>query len=190
LNPLTKDLPVTHSYGGGALIGVPLLSKNGEKFGTLCGLDNKSFHFTEEHVQLFISLACLLSYTIQLDHSYHEIRTLSVPLVPIAKGVAILPLIGELTNERAEIVMEKSLVESRQLSLDYLVIDLSGVSRLDETVTYHLLKIVSALKLVGVKAILTGIRPELAIKAVKVTSEFSSFQTYPTLASALSHIKS
>jgi rsbT co-antagonist protein RsbR len=189
MNPLTKDLPVTHSYGGGALIGVPIMSKSCKKFGTLCGLDNKSFHFTEEHVQLFISMASLLSYAIELDHSYNEIRTLSVPLVPISKGVAILPLIGDLTSERAEIVMEKSLVESRNLSLDYLVIDLSGVHRLDETVAHHLVKIVSALKLVGVKAILTGIRPELAIQAINVLSEFSLFKTYPTLASALSYIR-
>ncbi|MFK3960100.1 STAS domain-containing protein [Guptibacillus hwajinpoensis] len=181
----TKDMDVTKNLGGGSLIGVPIYYRNGDNYGTLCGLDLKPFHYTKDHVDLFKAMANLLGNVLELERANSEIESLSVPIVPISEEVAILPIIGDVNEVRTERLMERALAESAKNNLDYLIFDLSGLVKIHSQSATNLLKIGDSLKLVGVQMIVTGIRPDLAIKAVQASSDFDQIVVKSNLQQAL-----
>ncbi|RWZ54631.1 STAS domain-containing protein [Halobacillus fulvus] len=184
-NELTKDLKVTKELGSGSFIGIPINYENGENYGTICGLDTKSIHFSKDHVELFETASSLLSYVLELDAAHKEITNLSVPLVPITEGVGILPMIGTMTEERQKRMTEVVLTKSQELALDYIVIDLSGIGKVDELVIHSFSKLTNMLKLLGITPIITGIRPEVAIQTTNTPSIFRDITTTLNLESAL-----
>jgi rsbT co-antagonist protein RsbR len=95
-----------------------------------------------------------------------SLQELSVPVVPLFSGVAVLPLVGEIDTTRASILMESALQRSVELRLNTLIIDLSGIGIVDTMVAHHIFKLVDTLGLLGVKPILSGINPEVAQTAV------------------------
>ncbi|MDO6654840.1 STAS domain-containing protein [Anaerobacillus sp. 1_MG-2023] len=181
----TKGMEVTKDLGGGSLIGVPIYYRNGDNYGTLCGLDLKPFHYTQDHVDLFKAMANLLGNVLELERANTEIESLSVPIVPISDEVAILPIIGDVNEVRTERLMERALAESAKNNLDYLIFDLSGLVKIHSQSATNLLKIGDSLKLVGVQMIVTGIRPDLAIKAVQASSDFDQIVVKSNLQQAL-----
>jgi len=185
---LTKNMGVTHSLGGGGFIGIPIYYGTGENYGTICGLDNKPFEFKEEHIELFSTMASLLSYVLDLDRVNREVEGLSVPMVSLTDGVAVLPIIGDITEKRADIITQATLEQSTRLSLRYLIVDLSGIVRVDENVIHHLISMVNMLKLIGVTPILTGIRPEHAITMVHHHLLIGDILVKNSLQAALTHI--
>jgi len=187
-NELTRHLDVTADLGGGSFIAIPIYYEDGENYGTICGLDTKRFDFTEQHIELFQTMASLLTYVLELDKANKEIKELSVPIVPLTKGVAILPIIGHINEYRAEIIIQSTLESSTNLELEYMIIDLSGVSRINNSVSEYLLNIVKLLKLIGVTPILTGFRPDLAIKTLEIDVDFNGIMITNNLESALLEI--
>ncbi|WP_255435937.1 STAS domain-containing protein [Pseudalkalibacillus hwajinpoensis] len=184
----TKDMEVTKNLGGGSLIGVPIYYRNGDNYGTLCGLDLKPFKYTEDHVDLFNAMANLLGNVLELERANSEIESLSVPIVPISDEVAILPIIGDVSEGRTERIMEIALSESASNNLDYLIFDLSGLVNIHSNSAMNLLKIGQSLKLIGVQMIVTGIRPDLALKAVQSHSDFDQIIVESNLKQALNWI--
>nr|WP_273852991.1 STAS domain-containing protein [Pseudalkalibacillus spartinae] len=181
-------MEVTKNLGGGSLIGAPIYYRNGDNYGTLCGLDTKPFHYTEDHIDLFKAMANLLGNVLELERANSEIESLSVPIVPISKEVAVLPIIGEVNEVRTERLMERALAESAKNQIDYLIFDLSGLVNIHRESAAHLLKIGQSLKLIGVQMIVTGIRPDLAMKAVQATNEFDQIVVKSNLQQALNWI--
>ncbi len=123
-----------------------------------------------------------------LEQSRNEILELSAPVVPIMEGVAVLPLIGTIDTYRAKLIMEESLNQSVRLHLNYFVLDLSGVPIVDTFVIQQLFQIIEALRLVGVEARISGIKPEIALSVVKLDISFKMVNTYSTLKQALADL--
>ncbi|PAD37831.1 histidine kinase [Terribacillus sp. 7520-G] len=185
---LSQSLDVVKGLGGGSFIGIPIYFENGEIYGTICGLDTHIFPFTEEHIRLFETMASLLTFVLELDNANQQIQNLSAPFVPITSGVAVLPIIGFINKERAEKIIQLSLQKSQEMNLDYLVIDLSGISQIDHVVSNSLLKIATLLKLTGVTPILTGFHPDLALKALSLQMELKEIIIEANLERALHKI--
>ncbi|PLR70379.1 modulator protein [Bacillus sp. UMB0728] len=129
---------------------------------------------------------------IYMNHSTRKIEVaqtalqeLSVPVVPISADIAVLPLVGEVDTERAKFIMEKCLKNSTELQLKQLFIDVSGVPMIDTMVAHNLFQIVKSLNLIGVKATMTGIRPEIAQTIVALGIEFREIPTRANLKQAL-----
>lgn len=188
LSDLTRDMVVTKNLGGGSFIGIPIYYEDGENYGTLCGLDNRPHNFREDVIELFETMGSLLTYVLELDDAYQQIRSLSVPLIPITKGVAALTIIGNVNEQRADTIISLALEKSQDLALDYLIIDLSGIEKINEVVSYSLLKIVNLLQLIGVTPILTGITPDVAIKAIGIGFETDDIMIQSNLEQALKKI--
>ncbi|TFE00487.1 STAS domain-containing protein [Jeotgalibacillus salarius] len=184
----TKDLGVTQNLGSGSFIGIPIYFGDGKNYGTICGLDTEPFQLSEEHLELLETMSSLLSYVLELDGAQKQIDNLSVPIVPITKGVAVLPIIGSINVIRVERIIELTLSRSQELDLDHLVIDLSGIIEVDELMIGSLLKIVNLLKLLGVHAVLTGIRPETAMQANQSSVDFTKFDVETNLERALTKL--
>ncbi|WP_078551753.1 EAL domain-containing protein [Bacillus alkalicellulosilyticus] len=67
-DPRTKHEPATKALNGsGCFVGVPIVLRNGDVFGTLCGLDKVPYDFTDEDISLLRSLGSLLSVTVELE---------------------------------------------------------------------------------------------------------------------------
>ncbi|KAB7707253.1 STAS domain-containing protein [Bacillus aerolatus] len=118
-----------------------------------------------------------------------EILGLSAPVVPLQDGLAVLPLIGTINEERAKYLVEATIPKIAEWQLEYLIIDFSGILHIDDMVEKHLFEIHRILKLLGIKAIATGIRPDLAQKFVSIGVDLSSIETYATVKQAMERMK-
>ncbi|WLV24628.1 GAF domain-containing protein [Aciduricibacillus chroicocephali] len=187
-SPLTDHLNVTKNLGSGCFIGIPIYYKSGENYGTICGLDTKPFTFTDDHIEMFQTMASLLTNALDLDKAYSDIKNLSTPLVPITEGVAILPLIGEMNTYRSQTMTEVVVSESARLSLSHLVIDLSGLIILDDVAVNNLLNLAKMLKLLGVTVVITGVRPDMALQITHISMELNEIILEANLKKALASI--
>lgn len=123
-----------------------------------------------------------------MNIAYSAVEELSVPVVVITKGIAVIPLIGTIDTNRAQLIMETALHEGSRLQLDSLILDVSGVPIIDTMVADQLYKIITALKLSGIEPLITGIRPELAQTIVNIGLEFNDVTTNSSLENALKHL--
>jgi rsbT co-antagonist protein RsbR len=91
-----------------------------------------------------------------------EMLELSTPVVTLWDGIVALPLIGTLDSARTQVVMESLLQEILHTNSRFAVIDITGVPAVDTLVAQHLLKTITAARLMGAECILSGIRPQIA----------------------------
>ncbi|OMF60118.1 hypothetical protein BK139_11400 [Paenibacillus sp. FSL R5-0490] len=110
---------------------------------------------------------------------------LSIPVIKITSKIGILPLIGDIDTQRAQELMEKALTKSNEFSLEHIIIDLSGVPVVDTMVADRIIRVVESLTLLGVKATLTGIRPEIAQTLTHLGINISHIDVATSLQKAL-----
>src|SRR3954462_12797373 len=91
-----------------------------------------------------------------------ELLELSTPVVELWEGILALPLIGTLDSARTQIVMESLLQNIVDSGAEIAIIDITGVPTVDTLVAQHLIKTISAARLMGADCILSGIRPAIA----------------------------
>ena len=91
-----------------------------------------------------------------------ELLELSTPVIQLWDGVLALPLIGTLDSARTQTVMESLLERIVSSGAEVAIIDITGVPTVDTLVAQHLIKTVSAARLMGADCIISGIRPQIA----------------------------
>jgi rsbT co-antagonist protein RsbR len=91
-----------------------------------------------------------------------ELLELSTPVVKLWDRILALPLIGTLDSERTQTVMETLLDQIVGSGAEIAIIDITGVPTVDTLVAQHLIKTVSAARLMGADCIISGIRPQIA----------------------------
>lgn len=114
-----------------------------------------------------------------------EISEISTPVIRVWDGILALPIIGTLDSARTQIVMENLLQEIVETGSSIAILDISGVPAVDSLVAQHLIKTVSATRLMGAECIISGIRPEIAQTVVHLGIDLSQIITKASLASAL-----
>lgn len=87
---------------------------------------------------------------------------LSTPVVQIWDQVLALPLIGSIDSKRAQTITEVMLERVVATQSEIIILDITGVHSVDTNVTSHLLKIVSASRMLGAECVITGIGPDIA----------------------------
>lgn len=110
---------------------------------------------------------------------------LSTPVVRLWEGIIAVPLVGTLDSARTQLVMERLLETLVATGAGHAVIDITGVPTVDTEVAQHLLKTVSAARLLGAECTISGIRPQVAQTIVSLGIEFGDIATKATLADAL-----
>ena len=116
-----------------------------------------------------------------------EISEISTPVIRVWDGIVALPIIGTLDSSRTQVVMENLLQEIVDTGSSIAILDISGVPAVDTLVAQHLIKTVSATRLMGAECIISGIRPEIAQTIVHLGIDLSDIITKSTLASALKY---
>jgi rsbT co-antagonist protein RsbR len=113
-----------------------------------------------------------------------ELLELSTPVVVLWEGILALPLIGTLDSARTQVVMESLLQKIVETGAGIAIIDITGVPTVDTLVAQHLLKTVSAARLMGADCIISGIRPQIAQTIVHLGVNLTDVITKSTLADA------
>ncbi len=106
---------------------------------------------------------------------------LSAPLIPVFEGITVMPLIGSIDTARARLIMENLLEGVIENRSKVVLIDITGVPVVDTMVAHHIIEASEAVRLVGTKCILVGIRPEIAQTIVNLGIDLTKFPTKSTL---------
>jgi rsbT co-antagonist protein RsbR len=114
-----------------------------------------------------------------------EMLELSTPVVKLFDKVLALPLIGTLDSARTQTVMESLLKEIVDTGSEIAILDITGVPTVDTVVAQHLIKTVTAARLMGAECIISGIRPQIAQTIVHLGISLTDVITKATLADAI-----
>jgi rsbT co-antagonist protein RsbR len=114
-----------------------------------------------------------------------EINELSAPIVPIQKGIAVLPLIGVIDHPRVQHLLNTVLPGIPMIDTEHLIIDFSGILTIDAEVAQHIFTIHNVLELLGIHVMFTGIRPNLSMAVVQAGIDFTAFHTFGSVKQAI-----
>ncbi|MGK4005821.1 PAS domain-containing protein [Sorangium sp. So ce1036] len=118
------------------------------------------------------------------------LRALSTPLIPIARGVLVMPLIGDVDRRRAEQMLETLLAGVSARGARIAILDVTGVPRVGPEVADGLVRVARAVGLLGAQVVLTGIQPRLAQELVGMGDGLSGLVTRSTLESGIAYAMS
>ncbi len=109
------------------------------------------------------------------------LQELSASLIPVVDKISIMPLVGTIDTERAKLIMENLLEGVVKQRAEVVLLDITGVPVVDTMVAHHIIQAADAVRLVGAKCMLVGIRPEIAQTIVTLGINLSDFTTTSTL---------
>lgn len=158
-----------------ALTGNPIQDRRGGLLGYFLTLRDVT---EQQRVQEVLEAQARLAETVRL---------LSSPIVPVMEGILILPVIGAIDSERAQIIMEDMLTAIRREKARAILIDITGVPVVDSLVAGHLLQAVQAARLLGCQGILVGIRAEVAQTMVDLGLDMRGLVTKGSLQDGLKY---
>ena len=113
-----------------------------------------------------------------------DLLELSTPVVKLWDGILALPLVGTLDSARTQVVMESLLQKIVDTGSDVAIIDITGVPTVDTLVAQHLLKTITAARLMGADCIISGVRPQIAQTIVHLGVNLGEVSTKANLADA------
>lgn len=113
------------------------------------------------------------------------IRGLSMPVLPVGRATLVMPLVGELDDDRIRLAQSTALQAIDQTGARHLVLDITGMPFVDTTVAAGLIKLVQSARLLGAEVTLVGVRPEVAQTMVALGVDLADVATAADLASAL-----
>ena len=120
-----------------------------------------------------------------IGRQQNEMFQLSSPVVELWQGILGLPIIGNFDSKRTQLVMETLLKRLQETQSEVAIIDITGVPTVDTLTAQHLLKTVSATRLMGAECIISGIRPQIAQTIVHLGVSLGDVPTKATMAGAL-----
>jgi rsbT co-antagonist protein RsbR len=120
-----------------------------------------------------------------INRQQREMLELSTPVVKLWDGILALPMIGTLDSARTQVVMENLLQKVVETGAQIAILDITGVPMVDTLVAQHLLKTVTALRLMGAECIISGVRPQIAQTIVHLGVDLQGVTTKANLADAL-----
>lgn len=129
--------------------------------------------------------ACIRVREMEIQRQTSEIDDIRTPIIELWDGIVTLPIIGTLDSSRTQAVMDELLQRIAKKNVQIAIVDISGVPAIDSTVAQHLMKLVTAARLLGSECIISGIRPEIAQTIVNLGINLENIITKATLADAL-----
>jgi rsbT co-antagonist protein RsbR len=116
-----------------------------------------------------------------------EILSLSTQVLPVLAGIALLPLVGLLDSDRAERITLALLSHVSRQHARVVIIDISGVPRVDGVIANHLLSAAHAVRLLGATPLLVGMSPDVARTMVDEGLALGTLTTLADLERGLRH---
>ncbi|KYF81443.1 sugar regulator [Sorangium cellulosum] len=195
------DVVEARGRGAHTLVGVPLLA-GGSAFGALvlesgrraaCSLDDLT---TIERVVDTMAVAIentrlvhrITERTHELEHANRHqeslldtIRELSSPVVPIARNILVMPIVGTMDAQRSGRFIESMLQDITEHHARVVLVDVTGMAVVDAASVEHLLRAARAARLLGAEVVLVGVTPAAARLMVEQGVDLGSLITRSTL---------
>ena len=114
-----------------------------------------------------------------------EILDVSTPVLQVWEGVVVAPFIGTLDTQRAQQFMERLLERVVETNSSVALLDVTGVPSVDTRTAQHLIETISAVRLMGAQAVLTGVRPAIAQTLAHLGINLADVVTRSSLAAGL-----
>jgi rsbT co-antagonist protein RsbR len=193
---LLQEISVSRARQGFSPVDVAtfVLSLKQPLFGSirssLSGNQDKMFDTVWSATELLDRLALVTSEAYMaakeelISRQQQELMELSTPVVKLWDGILALPIIGTLDSARTQVVMESLLQTVVATNSRYAIIDITGVPTVDTLVAQHLLKTITAARLMGAECIISGVRPQIAQTIVHLGINLEDVITKANLADA------
>jgi anti-anti-sigma regulatory factor len=174
-----------------AWMGAPMIS-GGEVQGLLAVMSYQPAVFGPADAELLTVVASQIALAIANRQLVERLRQtivrISVPLIPVAEGILVLPLIGQIDDERANQIVEQTLGAVVDRQTENLLIDITGIDMVDTFTMSQLLKIARTTALLGARCYLVGMSPEAAQTTISLGIDLGSLQSYRDMQSALADL--
>ncbi|XXY23244.1 substrate-binding domain-containing protein [Sorangium sp. So ce216] len=195
------DVVEAREKGAHTLVGVPLLA-GGSAFGALvlesgrraaCSLDDLTMiERVADTMAVALANAQLVhritERTHELEHANRHqeslldtIRELSSPVVPIARNILVMPIVGTMDAQRSGRFIESMLRDITEHNARVVLVDVTGMAVVDAASVEHLLRAARAARLLGAEVVLVGITPAAARLMVEEGVDLGSLITRSTL---------
>lgn len=109
------------------------------------------------------------------------LSTLSWPVIRIWDGVLVMPIIGEIRAERAEDMLHSVLTAVRDARARMVIVDLTGLTHVDEVAILHLGRLVRVTGLLGAEISLVGMSARIALTLAMLDVDLGSVRSFATL---------
>ncbi len=156
---------------------IPLLAEELE--GQLDALVREMTYFTKLLDKM--GLVMVETYMRSREEIIHQQRAdmmeLSTPVIKVWDKILTLPIIGTLDSRRAQMMMEALLQRVVDTGSTIAILDITGVRTMDTLVANHLIKTVTAARLMGARCILTGVSPAIAQTMVQLGIDLTQIIT-------------
>jgi rsbT co-antagonist protein RsbR len=152
----------------------PLFDTRGEPY-AVCGISADITDLREAEEER----ARLQAQVIEAQRE--SLRELSTPLLPIASGVVLIPLVGAIDQARAALVLETLLEGVSAHRAEIAILDITGVSMVDASVALGLVQAAQAARLLGAEVLLTGVSPQAARTLVELATDMRGIKTLSRL---------
>jgi PAS domain S-box-containing protein len=116
------------------------------------------------------------------------LREISMPLLRIGQQTMLMPLIGEIDSQRTLQMMKTMLDGVEHHRIKTVILDVTGVIIVDSQVANAILQMEQAIRLLGAKMVITGIRPEVAQTMVSLGLNMGEIVTESTLQDGMSYV--
>src|SRR5947209_3121588 len=114
-----------------------------------------------------------------------DMMELSTPVIKVWDKILTLPIIGTLDSRRAQLMMEALLQKIVDTGSVIAILDITGVRPMDTLVANHLIKTVTAARLMGARCILTGVSPAIAQTMVQLGIDLTQIMTRAQMADGI-----
>ena len=175
-----EDLPTAEGLRDVRTVKFPLFNAQGD----LCGLCGISSDVTEQ-LRAEEDNRKLQEEMLRIQTA--ALRALSTPLIPIARGVLVMPLIGEVDRDRARQVLETLLQGIAAHHARVAILDVTGVPSAGLEVADGLVRAAKAASLLGARVVLTGIQPAMAQMLSTMDTSLDGIVTRGTLESGITY---
>jgi anti-anti-sigma regulatory factor/putative methionine-R-sulfoxide reductase with GAF domain len=174
-----------------AWMGTPMIS-SGEVQGMLAVMSYQPGVFGQADAEMLTLVASQMALAVAnirlVERLRQTIVRISVPLIPVAEGVLVLPLIGQIDGERANQIVEQTLDAVVTRQTEHVLIDITGVDMVDMFTISQLLKIVRTTALLGAHCYLVGMSAAAAQATTSLGVDLGLLQSYRDMQSALADL--
>lgn len=118
---------------------------------------------------------------INKEKKVKTIEDIAVPIIQVWDQILVVPIIGILDSDRTAQIMEDLLEKISLTKARIGLLDITGVPYIDSTTAQHLIETVNAVRLLGSKVIITGIKPKIAQTVVHLGVDLSEVRTTMSL---------
>lgn len=121
----------------------------------------------------------------RIDRMRKAIDALPTPMILLGSGTKLVPLVGMLDSTRAAAMHNQVLERVAEKQLEVVIVDVLGIDVIDTATAGFLVSLADAVRLLGARFILTGIRAAVAQTLVGLGLNLDKLETHANVAQAL-----